>query len=75
MVHWGETPFPVNDDLEISQLDAEYDSELGKSDPIICQVCRKLTQIPGQFWPGMEYVTPMDPIPGHADPGVFRLYF
>ena len=24
-VHWGQTPFRVNDDPEISQPDAEYD--------------------------------------------------
>ena len=42
-VHWGQTLFRVNDDPEISQPDAEYDPELGQSDPIICQVCGKLT--------------------------------
>ena len=36
-VHWDQTPFRVNDDPEISQLDAKYDPELGQSDPIICQ--------------------------------------
>ena len=36
-VCWGQTPFRVNDDPEISQLDAKYDPELGQSDPIICQ--------------------------------------
>ena len=36
-VHWGQTPVRVNDDPEISQLDAKYDPELGQSDPIICQ--------------------------------------
>ena len=36
-VRWGQTPFRVNDDPEISQLDAKYDPELGQSDPIICQ--------------------------------------
>ena len=35
-VHWGQTPFRVNDDPEISQLDTKYDPELGQSDPIIC---------------------------------------
>ena len=45
-VHWGQTPFRVNDDPAISQLDVEYDPELGQSDPIIGQVCRKLTK----FW-------------------------
>ena len=42
-VHWGQTPLRVSDDPEIRQLDAECDPELGQSDPIICQVCRKLT--------------------------------
>ena len=42
-VHWDQTPFRVNDDPEISQPDTEYDPELGQSDPIICQVCGKLT--------------------------------
>ena len=45
-VHWGQTPFRVNVDHDISQLDAEYDPELSQSDPVICQVCRKLTD----FW-------------------------
>ena len=38
-VHWGQTPFRVNDDPEISQLDAECDPELGHDS----QVCNKLT--------------------------------
>ena len=32
-VQWGQTLFRENDDPEISQLDAEYDPELGQSDP------------------------------------------
>ena len=36
-VHWGQTPFRVKDDPEISQLDAKFDPEQGQSDPIICQ--------------------------------------
>ena len=71
-VHWGQTPFRVNDDLEISQLDAECDPELGQSDPIICQVCRKLTDFRVIFEPEWS-LAPMDPFPGHADPGVFRV--
>ena len=50
---WGQTPFRVNDDLEIRQLDAEYDLELGQSDPILCQIRRKLTDyrvIVGSEW-------------------------
>ena len=43
-VHWGQTPFRVNYDPEISQLDAEYDPELDQSDTITCQVRRKLTK-------------------------------
>ena len=39
-VHWVQTPFRVNDYSEISQPDAEYDQELGQSDPIICQFCK-----------------------------------
>ena len=35
-VHWGQTPFRVNDDPEISQLDAKFDPEQGQFDPIIC---------------------------------------
>ena len=42
-VHWGQTPFRVSDDPETSQPDVEYDPELGQSEPIICQVCGKLT--------------------------------
>ena len=72
-VHWSQTPFRVNDDPEISQLDAEYDLELGQSDPIICQVCRKLTNFGVIFDPEWS-LAPMDPFPGHADPGVFRVY-
>ena len=62
-----------SDDPEISQLDAEYDSVLSQSDPIISQdlVRRKLTKF--LVIPGTEYMTPMDPIPGHADPRVFRV--
>ena len=54
-VHWGQAPFRVNDDPEISQLDAEYDPELGQSDPIILSSLQKADQIPGHFWPGTEY--------------------
>ena len=43
-VHWGQTPFRVNDDQQISQLEYDGDPELGQPDPIICQVCRKLTK-------------------------------
>ena len=39
-VHWGQTPFRVNDDPEIRQLNVEFDPELGQPDPIISQVCR-----------------------------------
>ena len=72
-VHWGQTQFRVNDDPEISQLDAGYDPELGQSDPITCQVCRKLTNFRVIFDPEWS-LAPMDPFPGHADPGVFRVY-
>ena len=72
-VHWGQTPIRVNDDPEISQLDAECDPELGQSDPIISQVCRKLTNFRVIFDPEWS-LAPMDPFPGHADPGVFRVY-
>ena len=66
-VHWCQTPFRVNDDPEISQLDAEYDPELGQSDSIICQVCRKLTKF---------RVTEYDPnglfSGSQSDPGVLE---
>ena len=71
-VHWGQTPFRVNNDSEISQLDAECDPELGQYDPIICQVCRKLTNFRVIFDPEWS-LAPTDPFPGHADPGVFRV--
>ena len=71
-VHWGQTPFRVNDDPEISQLDAECDPELGQSDPIICQVCNKLTNFRVICDPEWN-LAPMDPFPGHADPGVLRV--
>ena len=70
-VHWGQTPFRVNDDPEISQLDAEYDAELGQSDPIVSQVCRTLTTFRVIVDPEWS-LAPMDPFPGYADPGVFR---
>ena len=71
-VLWGKTPFRVNDDPEISQLDAEYDPELGQSDPIICQVCRELTKFRVAF--DLERSIPQGPFfPGHCDPGVFRV--
>ena len=50
-VHWGQTPFRVNDDPEISQLDAKCDPELDQSDPIICHVCRKLRNFRVIFGP------------------------
>ena len=58
-IHWGYTLFWVNDDPEISQLDAEYDPELSQSEPIICQVCRKLTKFRVTFDPELS-MTPMD---------------
>ena len=70
-VHWGQTPFRVNDDLENSKLDTECDPELGQSDPIICQVCRKLTN----FGSSLTRLAPVDPFPGQVDPGVFRVFF
>ena len=42
-VHWGQTPFRIKGDPEISQLGTECDPEVGQSDPICCQVCRNLT--------------------------------
>ena len=72
-VHWGQTPFRVNDDPEISQLDTECDPELGQSDPIICQVCRNLANFRVIFDPEWS-LAPMDPFSGHADPDVFRVY-
>ena len=71
MVHWGQIPFRGNDDLQTSQLDSNYDPELGQSDPIISQVCRKLTKFGVTFEPEP---TPMDPFSGHTDPGVFRVH-
>ena len=71
-VHWGQTRFRVNDDPEISQPDAEYDPELGQSDPIICQVCGKLTDfrvLLDQEWS----LAPMDPFRVKFDPGVFKV--
>ena len=72
-VHWGQTPFRVNADPEIRQLDAECHPELSQSDPIICQVCRKLTNSRVIFDPEWS-LAPMDPFPGHANPGVFRVH-
>ena len=67
-VCWGQTPFRVNDDPEISQLDAKYDPELGQSDPIILSIWlisgSPLTR--NGVWPQriLFRVT--------GDPGVFR---
>ena len=69
-VHWGQTPFRVNDDPEISQLDAKYDPELGQSDPIICQ----FDWFPGHRWPGMEFGPNGPFFRVTADPCVFRVY-
>ena len=59
-VHWGKTPFRVNDDREIRQPDAKYDPEFGQSDPIICQVCGKLTNFRVILDPEWS-LAPMDP--------------
>ena len=72
-VHWGQTPFRVNDDLEIGQPDAEYDPELGQSAHIICQVCGKLTDLRVILDPEWS-LAPMDPFRVKFDPGVFRVY-
>ena len=47
----------VNDYPEISELDAENDSEIW---PHNLSSLQKADQIPGHFWPGMEYMIPMD---------------
>ena len=71
-VHWGQTQFQVNDDPEIGQFAAEYDSELGQSDLNICYVW-EADQILGHF--DLEWgPTLMDPFPGHVDPGDFRVF-
>ena len=44
MVHWRPTPFRVNNDQDISQLDAEYYPELGQSDPIIVKTAERITK-------------------------------
>ena len=69
-VRWGQTPFRVNDDPEISQLDAKYDPELGQSDPIICQ----FDWFPGHRWPGMEF-GPNGPFSGSRLTRVFLELF
>ena len=69
-VHWSQTPFRVNNDPEISQLDAKYDPELGQSDPIMCQFDwnsgSSLTR--NGVWPQWTLFRVT------ADPGVFRVY-
>ena len=72
MVHWGQTPFRVNDDPDISQDGAEYDPELGKFYPIVVKSARKLTDFRVIVDPESS-LAPMDPFLGHADPGVFRV--
>ena len=69
----GPNSIPGQRSPGISQLDAECDPELGQSDPIICQVCRELTNFRVIFDPEWS-LAPMDPFPGQADPGVFRVY-
>ena len=63
----GPTPFRVNEDPEISQLDAKYDPDLGQSDPIICQFATDFRVIVDPEWS----LAPMDPFPGHGWPGCF----
>ena len=70
--NWDQTPFRVNDGPKISQLDAEYDTELDQSDPIICQVYRNLTNFRVIVDPEWS-LAPMDPFPGHADLGAFTV--
>ena len=67
-----QTSSRVNDDPEISQSDAEYDQELGQSDPIICQVCGKRTDFRVIVDPEWS-MAPMDPFRVKFDPGVFRV--
>ena len=67
-----QTSFRVNDDPEISQSDAEYDQELGQSDPIICQVCGKRTDFRVIVDPEWS-LAPMDPFRVKFDPDVFRV--
>ena len=55
-----------------STMTRKSDPELDQSDPIICQVCRKLNKFPVTFNPERS-MSPMEPFPGHADPGVFRV--
>ena len=57
--YWGQTSFRVNDDPEIGQLEAEYDS-MGQSD--------------GDHFDPELSMTSIDPFPGHVDLGVFRAY-
>ena len=49
-----------------------YYPELGQSDPVICKVCRKLTDLRVIVDPEWS-LAPMDPFPGHADPGVLEV--
>ena len=44
-VNWSQTPFRVNDDPEISQLDAEYDAELGQSFYAFCKTLHCLQSL------------------------------
>ena len=76
-VRWGYTPFRVNDDPEISQLDAKYYQELGQSDPIICQLWVNLTPLFVNLTDFRVTVdpewslAPTDSFPGHGWPGCF----
>ena len=58
-VNWGQTPFRIKSmNRKSVNLMAEYDPEMGQSDPFICQVCRKLTK----FWVTFDPELSMTPI-------------
>ena len=56
-IRWSQTPFRVNYNLEISQLDVEYDPELSQYDPVISHVCLKLTDFQVIFDPEWSLAT------------------
>ena len=58
-VHSGQTPFRVNDDPEISQID-----------PALGHISRQVDWFPGHRWPGMEF-GPNGPFSRSRWPGCF----
>ena len=65
-MHWGQTPPRDKSDPEVGQLSADLTNNW-----VIFRV--QLTDFRVIVNPEWS-LAPMDPFPGHADPGAFRVY-